>query len=60
VNYYLTSQLVADRQAALTADLANRIQVREARAARKATAASADRQTRTRRLFIRRPAPAVA
>jgi hypothetical protein len=60
MNYYLASQLIADRDAALTADLANRTQVREARAARKARATSADRQTRTRRLFIRRPAPAAA
>jgi hypothetical protein len=57
-NIHLASQLIADRQTALTADLANRTLVREARAARKAKAASAGRPVRIPQLFIRRPAVA--
>jgi len=60
MNYSLASQLIADRQTALTADLANRTQVREARAARQARAVSAGRPVSVPRLFIRRPAPVVA
>ena len=55
MNYSLASQLTADRQAALTADLTNRALVREARAARKAQAPYAGRPTRIRRLALRRP-----
>jgi len=58
-NYYLASQLVADRQAALAADVTRRARVWTARA-RKASAASAARPARTRRLFSGRPAPAGA
>jgi hypothetical protein len=57
MNYYLASQLTADRQAALTADLTHRAQVRDARAARKASTASAAaavRPARTRRLVVGR------
>jgi hypothetical protein len=54
MNYYLTSQLVADRQAALAADLTHRAQVRGARAARKASVASVARPARTRRLVVGR------
>jgi hypothetical protein len=59
-NYYFASQLIADRQAAIAADLAHRTLLREARAARKATAASAGRPTLIRRLAFRRPALATA
>jgi hypothetical protein len=59
-SYYLTSQLVSDRQTALTADCRQRAQVREARAARKASAATSVRPTRTRWLPFLRPAPAAA
>jgi hypothetical protein len=58
MNYYLTSQLVADRQAALAADLTHRAQLKEARAARRATASSAKRPARSRRLFVGRLARA--
>ena len=60
MNYYLASQLVADRQAAVAAGLTRRAQLRDARAARKARAASAGRPARTRRLFVGRPAHAGA
>lgn len=60
MNYYLTSQLVAERQAALAVDLARRAQVKDARAARQAGVASADRRSRTRRLFFGRLAHAAA
>jgi hypothetical protein len=60
MNYYLVSQQVADRQAALVADVAHRAQVKAARAARKASAAAADRPVRTRRSFFARPAHAGA
>jgi hypothetical protein len=56
VNYYIASQLIADRQAAIAADLAHRTLLREARAARKAQALYAGRPTRIRRLALRRPA----
>ena len=57
MNYYLASQLVADRQAAVAAGLTHRAQVRDARAARKASTASAAavvRPARTRRLVVGR------
>jgi hypothetical protein len=62
MNYYLTSQLVADRQAALAADLTHRAQLKEARAARRPSAASASavRPARTRWLFLARLAHAGA
>jgi hypothetical protein len=61
MNYYLTSQLVADRQAALVADVAHRAAVKTARAARRGSAASVDRPARVRRLFsAARPAHAGA
>ena len=59
-SYYLTSQLVSDRQTALTADCRQRAQVKQARAARKASAATAVRPARIRRLLFGRPAPATA
>ena len=43
MNYYLASQLVADRQAAVAAGVTRRAQLKDARAARKARAASAGR-----------------
>ncbi len=54
MNHYLASQLIAQRQAALAADLTHRARVRDARAARTAGAATQDRPARTRRLSIRR------
>ena len=61
MNYYLTSQLVADRQTALVADVAHRAAVKTARAARRGSASSVDRPARVRRLFsAARPAPAGA
>jgi hypothetical protein len=60
MNHYLASQLVAERQSALAADLTRRAQVKAARDARKASAATPVRQPRTRRLSFRRPAPATA
>jgi hypothetical protein len=58
MNYYLTSQLVAQHQTALAADVTHRAQVKEARAARKASTTSAPQPTRIRRLFLGRPAHA--
>jgi len=58
MNYYLTSQLVAERQTALAADVAYRARLKDARAARKARLAAANRPARTRRLFLGRPAHA--
>ena len=43
MNYYLTSQLIAERQATVAADVTHRTQLKEARAARKASAAGAAR-----------------
>jgi hypothetical protein len=60
MNHYLASQLIAQRQADLAADVTRRALVKEARAARKARAASAARPVRTRLLLIRRLAPAGA
>jgi hypothetical protein len=62
MNSYLASQMVADRQAAVAADLTRRAQVREARAARRAgaAAASAGRPARARRLLFGRLAHAGA
>jgi hypothetical protein len=57
-NYYLTSQLVADRQIALAASVAHRAQLKDARAASKASAVAADRPVRIRRLFLGRLAHA--
>ena len=50
MNYYLASQLVADRQAAVAAGVARRAQLKDARAARKARAVSAGRPARARDL----------
>jgi hypothetical protein len=60
MNYYLTSQLVAERQAALVADVAHRAQLKSARAARRATAVTERPARRTRRLSFGRPAHAAA
>jgi hypothetical protein len=60
MNHYLASQMVAERQAALAAEVTHRAQVKEARAARKARAVTQGRTTRIRRQFLRRPAPASA
>jgi hypothetical protein len=63
MNYYLTSQLVAERQAAVAADVTRRAEVRDARAARKAnktSAASAVRPARVRWVFFGRLAHASA
>lgn len=60
MNHHIASQLIADRQAGITADLAHRTLLREARAARKAQAASAGRPARIRRLAFRRPVLATA
>ena len=60
MNHHIASQLIADRQAAITADLAHRTLLREARAARKAQAASVARPTRILRLSFRRPVLATA
>jgi hypothetical protein len=60
MNYYVTSQLVADRGAARQAECARRALVREARAARRAAAVPAVRPGRTRRLFLGRLTPAAA
>jgi len=57
-NYYLASQLVADRQAAVAAGLAHHAQVKDARAARKAV--SAHDPTLIRRLVFGRVAHAGA
>jgi hypothetical protein len=54
MNYYLASQLTADRQAAVAADLTHRAQVRDARRANRTSAASAVRPARTRRLAVGR------
>jgi hypothetical protein len=59
-NYYLASQLVAERQAALAVDLAHRAQLKDARAARQAGVVTADRRSRTRRLFFGRLAHSAA
>ena len=59
-SYYLTSQLVSDRQTALAAGCRQRAQVKQARAARKASAVTSVRPTRIRRLLLGRPAPAAA
>jgi len=59
-NSYFASQLVAERQAALAAETVHRALVKEARAARKASAAFAARPPRIRRLFSGRPVPAGA
>lgn len=54
MNPYLASQLITQRQADLFADAAHRALVKEARAARKASAASAAPPVRTRlRLILR-------
>jgi hypothetical protein len=57
-NYYLTSQLVAQHQAALVADAAHRAQVKTARAARQTSTIATARPARIRRLFASRPATA--
>jgi hypothetical protein len=59
-SYYLASQMVADRQAAVAADVAHRALLREARAARKPRAVPAVRVGWARRLFLGRLAPATA
>jgi hypothetical protein len=53
-NYYLVSQLVAERQAALAADVSHRTQLKDARAARDASTASLVRPARTNWLFFAR------
>jgi len=54
MNHYLASQLIAQRQADLFADVTHRASVKEARAARKASAVSAARPVRSRlRLVLR-------
>jgi hypothetical protein len=58
MNYYLTSQLIAQHQAALTADVRHRAQLKEARAARESSTWSAHPRTRIGRLFLGRLAPA--
>jgi hypothetical protein len=58
MNYYLASQLVADRKAALASDLAHRALLKDARAARKACAVG--RPARTRLVFFGRLAHAGA
>jgi hypothetical protein len=60
MNHYLASQLVAQRQAGLAADVTRRAAVKEARAARKAAAASPARPVRARLRIIRRLVPAGA
>ena len=50
MNSYFASQLIADRQAAVAADVAHRAQLKEARAARRAVVAAASAG--------RRPVPA--
>jgi type IV secretory pathway VirD2 relaxase len=54
MNDYLASQLITQRQADVLADATHRALVKEARAARKASAASAARPVRARlRLILR-------
>ena len=62
MNYYLTSQLIADRQASVAAGVTHRARLRDARAARKASAAGAARPARagTRWLLFGRLAHAGA
>jgi hypothetical protein len=63
MNHYLTSQLVAERQAAVAASVAHRAQIRDARAARaarEATAPTDSRPARTRRHILTWPAHASA
>jgi len=59
-NYYFTSQLMAERQAALAAQRTHRAQVKDARAARRAGAPAADQRPRASWLFFGRRAHAVA
>jgi hypothetical protein len=59
-NYYFASQLIAERQSALAANLTYRARLRDARAARRAHAASADRPARASWLFSGRRAHAAA
>ena len=62
MNYYLTSQLIAERQATVAADVTHRARLRDARSARKARTVAAARPARagTRWLLFGRPAPASA
>jgi hypothetical protein len=61
MNYYLASQLIADRQSATAASVTRRALVKEARAARKRTAVAQDGPVRLRRrLSFGKPAPATA
>ena len=53
MNHYLASQLIAQRQADLAADVTHRASIKEARAARKANGASAARPVRMRLRLIR-------
>ena len=53
MNYYLTSQLIADRQASVAAGVTHRARLRDARAARKASAAVAARPARPARAGTR-------
>jgi hypothetical protein len=54
MNHYLASQMVAERQAALAAEVTHRAQLKEARAARQASAPTVGRPARTRWQFLRR------
>jgi hypothetical protein len=58
MNYYLTSQIIAQHQAAVAADVTHRAQVKEARAARRASTTAAPQPARIRRFFLSRPAHA--
>lgn len=60
MNYYLTSQLVAERQAALAADRTHRAQLKDARAAHKRTTPAQQRPARTRHLVFGWPTAAIA
>lgn len=59
MNYYLASQLAAERQAALAANPTHRAQIKDARTAHKARPV-ADQPVRTRRFYLGRLAHATA
>lgn len=58
MTYYLASQLVAERQSAIAADVTHRAQLKNARAARKASPAAASAYRPVRQLFSGRLAHA--
>ena len=60
MNYYLASQLIAERQGAVAAEVTHSAQLRDARAARKARVASAARPSRLGWLVVGRLAHAGA